>query len=301
MIGWMRRIRRWWWLRRHGTPGQKGLREFVYLDDTSVYSLLASRGPVATGFTATETFTAATESSDRITLNTGPLKADAGGRTSASRTSGSEIVRQSSAQARFTQLLRQEDDQVLIRSAPRRKRPKPSSLSDLVALSNDGRHSDWVTDVSALGRGEVVEIDVRLGAEALYRVSQTIESITGIVSQDPAAFGLAGDEGFKQAELLSKVLDGLLAQLVPVRGVATDLCCVTADERDLLVRRELIEAFEDGVCRRPPTCIWLPSPTSPSTGRTFVGSCSRMRSTQCSPGLRSTECLMPGTLCCLRT
>jgi hypothetical protein len=239
---WWTRFRRWVRRKRWEHQGNSVLREFVYLDEVSVYSLLASRsGPVATEFTQTESESLKDESTSGLAVNAGAVKGELGSRLEGTQTVGSQVVRKASAQARFKQLLDDEQDEMLLRAEPRTKRPKVRDLTALSRLAADGKSRDWVLDAAQLRRGDLLELEVELAAEEIYGVSQTMSSLLSILQEDPHAFGVDNSDALRYGMLMTRVLDALLVGLVPIRArvVSHMVLCHGSDE--LLVRKEFLQ------------------------------------------------------------
>ena len=110
------------------------LREFVYIDDVSVQSLLASRtGAIATNYTDSQTSETKRSREANIGVGYGPL--DLSGKANREESVGvtAQVVRQSNAQARFKQLRETELDELRLRAAP-------PDAPDNIALRADGGH-----------------------------------------------------------------------------------------------------------------------------------------------------------------
>src|SRR5690242_4475490 len=76
------------------------LREFVYLDEVSVYSLLSSRqGALASDYTDTRSETSLSELSGAVSANSGVLKGDLSSKLSGTEVQTSQVVRKSTIQA----------------------------------------------------------------------------------------------------------------------------------------------------------------------------------------------------------
>jgi hypothetical protein len=239
---WWTRFRRWLRRKRWERQGNSVLREFVYLDEVSVYSLLASRsGPVATEFTQTESESLKDESTSGLAANAGPVKGELGSRLEGTQTVGSQVVRKASAQARFKQLLDDEQDEMLLRAEPRTKRPKIRDLTALGRLAADGKSRDWILDAAQLRRGDLLELEVELAAEEIYEVDQTMSSLLSILQEDPQAFGVGNSDALRYGMLMTRVLDALLVGLVPIRARVVSHMVVRRGNDELLVRKELLQ------------------------------------------------------------
>lgn len=229
------RIRRWFRQRRRklASKSQKTtLREFVYLDEVSVYSLIASRlGPVATEFTETETAS---------------LKVDIASTVGGGVEQGSQVLRKSIVQTTFKELYELEMESLLIR--PMNDQVKPpviNSFNDLTSSMDTLKTDGWVLEPAELNRGQLLELEVQLEAEDIFRVSEVVSAILEIVEEDPNLFGLDPYDKLIQVKSINRILTKLLAGLIPVRGYAADYGIVNIDEKEWIVHRKLLNKFPD--------------------------------------------------------
>ncbi len=236
------RLSRWRRRRRRDKAAAESadapLREFVYLDDVSVYSLTASRlGSIATEFTDTETSTLGGEVESSLEGFGGFAKGSVRANSSSSREQSSQVLRKSIIQTAFKDMYDREADRLAIAS-PRTPLPDVGELSDLEKLAVAG---DWVVRPETLERGRLIELEVELEAEAVFRVNAVVSAFLEIVQEDLKVFGVSGPVGITEARAMSRVLDKLLTGLVPLRGRAVDFVLVEVGERELVVHREVFE------------------------------------------------------------
>ncbi|MGQ0433383.1 MAG: DUF6414 family protein [Microthrixaceae bacterium] len=237
--GWRRRRRRKKAAEESaGTP----LREFVYLDDVSVYSLTASRlGAIATEFTDTETNTLGGEVESSIEGFGGFAKGGVRAKSSASREQSSQVVRKSIIQTAFKDLYELEADRLLI-GGPSAQLPDQLASADLTRLADQG---EWVIDPAKFERGGLIELEVELETEAVFRVNAVVSAFLEIVQEDLEVFGITGPVGIAEARAMSRVLDKLLTGLVPLRGRAVDFVRTSVNGRDLVVHREVLDRLPE--------------------------------------------------------
>ncbi len=209
-MSWITGFRAWLRRRRRTRAAKKQkamLREFVYLDEVSVFSLIASRlGPVATEFTETERAS---------------LKAEVAG-VGGSSELGSQVLRKSTVQTTFKELYELEINSFAMRPVSENQRPpKVSIMNELISqkeiLSADG----WIVDPAKLARGQLLEVEVQLEAEDIFRVSSVVSAILEIIETNPEMFGVE-NKNVAQAKAVGRVLEKLLVGLVPLRGLAVD-------------------------------------------------------------------------------
>lgn len=97
---------RCWRRRRASKRNRPALREFIYLDEVSVYSLIASRlGPIATQFTETERATLQGEAGSSISSSVpGVAKAEVRARAVTIRSQETQVLKKSIVQTTFKKL-----------------------------------------------------------------------------------------------------------------------------------------------------------------------------------------------------
>lgn len=156
--GWLRRRRRERRWRKAERKERGPLREFVYLDEVAVYSLIASQvGLVVTEITDTQATSLQTELSSGIGVST-PLKAEVGSKLQAGESQSSQVLRKAIIQTTFEQLRDAAE-----RSKALKLRAEPDlapvqSLDDIKRLAT-GDGSSLVVPPGRLVRGDLVELE----------------------------------------------------------------------------------------------------------------------------------------------
>lgn len=240
------RLRVWFrrWRRKRASKRQKApLREFVYLDEVSVYSLNASRlGSIAAEFTEKQTASLQSEIGGSLDAGaSGIVKAGANSRLSAGQTQESQVVRRSIVQTTFKELYELELDSLAMRPIPEDlEPPRVDSLDDLKAATRTLGTDGWIVDPAKLARGQLLEAEVQLEAEDIFQFNEVVSTVLEIVQDDPEMFGIDLDERFGQVRSINRVLEKLLVGLVPVQGYATDYRVVKLGERELIVHYRLL-------------------------------------------------------------
>lgn len=241
---WWRRIRRKRAAKREAAP----LREFVYLDEVSVYSLIASKlGAIATEFTETETTSLQTDLSSSVGGGVGLVKGEISSRTEASRVQGSQVLRKSIVQTTFKELYELEQPRFAMRCIPAGDQPPAITRLDELerTVQANGTLDGWVIDPAELSRGRVVELEVELETESVYRVTAVLSSILEIVQEDLKVFGVDNYADLAQAGAVNRAIQKLLVGLIPVRGRAIDYDAVEIESKEWLVHKRLLESMTD--------------------------------------------------------
>jgi hypothetical protein len=250
ITGWCRRRRR----RRAARRGGKAdLREFVYLDEVSVYSLIASRtGAVPSEITETESALLRSELSSSIGAGAGVAKAEVGSTLEAQQSKGSQVVRKALVQSTFKELFDLESASLPLRSAsPEGDPPAPADGEALLALAGAGP-GPWVVSTDALHRGTLFELEVELEAEGIFRMSAMMTAFFEMVDENPKMLGSLSVPNLLDTFAVNKMLERLLAGLVPVRGRAVHHRYVEVGSKALIVHTSVLEAMgEHGLPVQP--------------------------------------------------
>ncbi len=177
---WRRRRRR----TKAAVKSQAPLRKFVYLDEVSVYSLIASKlGPIATEFTDSETTSLASDVEASGGVGMGPLKSGVRSRINTSETRGSQVLRKSIVQTTFKELHDLERARLLLQPRPNESVPSFRGREfNLQSLLDEG--PPWVVATDQLVRAPD-RLEVELEAEPVYQNSAVVSTMIDLVSESP--------------------------------------------------------------------------------------------------------------------
>lgn len=206
------------------------LREFVYLDESSVISLIAST-------TGGVTEQKSTVKRRQISGSIGGL-GNGGGALSATKEKSTEAVRRYVIQSNFKELYEMRADELVIsdeyeptKSVPRR------AWERVVPQGGD----ESVKEDIELKRGDLSEINVNLGSHEIYEYYTAIESIGGMFESAPEEAVQkidSTDFSMEQLEAFSELFEHLLADLVPIVGEASNYGVVEGGEGAQIVRKD---------------------------------------------------------------
>lgn len=242
----------WWSWRRWQAAGQNRhtpLREFVYLDEVSVYSLIASRlGAIAAEFTNTQTESLQNQSGISGRLGTtGVASAGADTRRISTNSQQSQVVRRSMIQTTFREFREYEKERFAVSlpedeadETPSEAMPNIVSWDDVLGNEEVLKKHHLLLDEEKLDRGALVEVKVVLETHASFQASAVFEAIAGMIAEKPDLFGTNADE-MEGAMFFKRIVDRLLAGLIPLRGVVADYAVVTLSGRRLIVHRDVYE------------------------------------------------------------
>jgi hypothetical protein len=226
------RAARAFWKELRGRKTKQGqLREFVYLDETSVESLLASLdGEVLTGITESRTKgyelgLSATGAAPGVPVGFSPS-------AKRSRSITVEEQRKSVAQSAFARL-RSRHYQSLRLEAEVGREEKPRRYLD----------SRTDLDLSTLRRGDLIEVDAVLGAAEVFKVKTVIDSMIGVVNAFPEMVPGAALAAIRQGAPIGALLGSLSQGLIPIEGVVAGYKSVKFEEREWIVADAIAQAL----------------------------------------------------------
>jgi hypothetical protein len=97
-----------------------------------------------------------------------------------------------------------------------------------------------VAVASSHRRGELVEFRVRLAADPVFRFGTLMTEVSGMADEHPLMFAENNAFGFlNQMEPVNRILQRLLAGLIPIRAKAVDYVVVMIDDVEYVVHHKL--------------------------------------------------------------
>lgn len=239
------RFRRWRRQRRiHRAARDRreaNLREFVYLDEISVFSLISSRlGSVATEFTATESRSLTDEITGATVASTGVIKGEVRAKTGATQTRGTQVLRKATVQATFRELHTCTEPDFGLHPTTKAPPLLHNARTLEVALMR-AQDDGWAKPADQLSRGQLVEIEVTLKAEDVFRVGTVVDTFLELVRETPEILGFDAQAQLPAAIAASTILNKLLFGLIPIRGRAVNYATVDLGDCEWVVHRDVVE------------------------------------------------------------
>jgi len=227
---WFRRF-----LLKHTFPSdKKNLREFAYLDEVSLRSLLSSQNGGLTDTTSEQTGrTWLVEGGTTVSIGTDALgKAGGTSRFQTSNSSTLQTSRKATVQSWFRELHAMSDLRLI------------SVVGDVKPLANQGgvkmAGNTSVTVSSALlTRGTLIELRVRLTADPIFQLGTMLHEFLGMAEDFPGEM-IQGISGLPEAGMINKLLDRLLAGLIPIKSEAIDYAVVEVDDQEYVVHKDAL-------------------------------------------------------------
>ena len=240
LCGWLRRAKR-----RRAPENPTGLlREFVYLDEVSVYSILASRkGGIAAEFTESQTASLSSEVGGLLSVGVDSTKAKLDSKLQASQVQGSQVLRKAVIQTSFKELYDIEHASLALSLPDPGRIPTVRTVVDLQEILKRPDRSAWIIDPSTIRRGELLEVEVELHADPIFRMASIITTLQELVEDNEQLFGNDVFVQLPQMRSMARVLESLLVGLVPIRGRLVDYRSARIDGRDVLIHHLLLEGM----------------------------------------------------------
>lgn len=207
---------------RHNRTWEQRRREFVYLDEVSVTSLVAARhGSIAETFKDTHSETVGSQVGGTLTAPATPLTPGANltSRMTSARTTTQEVVRRAVVQGTFRSLRITDTDLRLSVEDRQPGNKPPPATTDAELIKQLGklikqRRAARVTD---LKRGDVIELRVQLSADPTYQFAAAASSMLDLIKGRSAIFGI-DEQQFAGIAPLLELLPQMLFDLVPVNA-----------------------------------------------------------------------------------
>lgn len=221
------------------------LREFVYLDEVSLRSLLSSKKGEMTASTSNEVSQSVENESKNTTslggANIGKLEKISRFQTLNSSTL--QTARKATVQSWFRELDKLRD----IRLLETVQQVQPfENTQDVLKCSNS---SVCVKD-EELKRGKIVEFRVRLSTDPIFHLVTLLSEFKGMATDFPDMMGEHGGlEQLAEFEGISLVLQRLLAGLIPVRAEVLDYAVIELENAKYVVHVDAIAKL--GIASEP--------------------------------------------------
>jgi hypothetical protein len=209
--------------------------EFVYLDEVSVFSLLASKkGHVVESLQESSSHEVQGEASGQLT----GLVAGAGARVLASERKETQVIRKAIIQSRFVEL--QSCTKGDVRFDLEKKVSRDAWPTNLAALKSD-RQLCCEIDIQ---RGDLLALRIEVRPEEIFAVHAVGSAILPMIEKERPLFGGVEGQEIETSHAVMRVLDALMAGLVPLRGRVVDYSVATIDGKPFLVHQEAIKAVQ---------------------------------------------------------
>ena len=218
------------------------LREFVYLDEVSVYSILASyKSGIAMEFTESRTASLNSVDHNTASVGIGENKLGVGSQKNIGRSQGNQVLRKAIVQTSFKELC--DLQKAIPKLAPLKpgEPPEITNIADLEENIDSLTENRWIIRPSTFVRGQLVEAEVALEAEPIFRVISVITTLRELFEHNEELIGTMMVSQLAQMRSIAQVLDNLLSGLIPIRGCLIDYKSIKINDEDVLVHRRILD------------------------------------------------------------
>lgn len=238
----MRFLRRFnrWGKSRSASPTENPLREFVYLDEVSLVSLLSSQVGEVKDSTSNQTSGSfAVDVGTSASVGVAQVgKSEATTQFQTSNSSTLQTSRKSTVQSWFRDLYNLPDVRLIQPLA------NLDAISDLESLKSI-RDNSKVLKSSDLFRGALVEFRVEISPDPIFHLSTMLSEFFGMADDFPEMLvENNASSAAEEARPINKILQRLLAGLIPIRAKSLDYVVIEIEEVERIVHRELISGFD---------------------------------------------------------
>ncbi|MDX2972353.1 DUF6414 family protein [Kribbella solani] len=251
-------LRTWWRNRRRKrepTPQalEATFREFVYLDEVSVVSLLSARlGQVPSEFTQSMSNTSKVEISSSLDADAKVVKSKAGSRFESTQAQDTKVVSRATIQTGFRKLYAEAvKDRSLALGPIHEQRAAITADEAAAMLKSSTKHASkdltWLAPVKDLHRGDLMEMEIELQADSVFHVSTVVSILAELARESDQLMSQVNKKNYDQMREVNDILDKLLVGLVPIRCTVVDYVLVNAGgDAPLVVNRKVIDAIPEG-------------------------------------------------------
>lgn len=225
------------------------LREFVYLDEVSVTSLLSSRlGALPSEFTETLSSSMKSELSSGISADAKILKSNVGSRFEATQSRDSQVLRKATVQATFKDLYEKQSDSLVIK--PESSAGVPPDWSQISTARAEDRLESiakyWIISESRFTRGGLFEAEVELRADPTFHVNSIISTLADLIS-DPSVAGQVNQADMDEALAMNRIIETLMAGLVPLKCKFLDYAVYLIDGEQYVIHQKATAGLPESI------------------------------------------------------
>lgn len=213
-------------------------REFVYLDETSVISLIAS---TTGGITEQKSTVKRRQISGSIKGGLGDKSSSLGANVGATKEKETQATRRYVIQSNFKELYDMRADDMVIGDEYDETESVPRKIWNCLT-SNSSSSSNPIHETE-VNRGDLAEINVDLGSHKVYNFYTAVGSIAEIYDVFPDDSQFVDDLETEEFTIeilnaISELVEHLLAGLVPIVGEAKNYAVIVEDGTPKIVSKE---------------------------------------------------------------
>lgn len=236
-------------LRLFGPPPLRfPLREFAYLDETSVQSLLASvTGEIVSEVRESASVASETGFGGRLRGGDASSGAAIEAKYRSSSSQSSEVLRKAVIQSTFKRLIEAVTVSNALHSIGGELSGNEGAVKSTAELATNLDRLDraqLLLRADELKRGDLLELEVELNTEDIFKVSVALSAISEIVDKSPELFDSSPDAALRQMVSANRLLESILVGLVPITARIVDSKMLDLDGSIVVVREGVLGLSE---------------------------------------------------------
>lgn len=217
----------------------------MYLDEVSVHSILASRqGGIATQFTESQKSSRTSDVGRSAGIGLGATKAKMDRKSRTADAKSSQVLSKAVIQTSFKELYEIERDSLAMRPLEDTTAPEFVRPYDFARMLERDKGRPWLFDPARFGRGDLIEVEVALEADPIFHVVSVFATVMDLFEDNEHFLGDDVAAQLPQFGSVVRVLEGLLAGLVPIRGRLVEYMSATIGDRETLIHQKLLDQLE---------------------------------------------------------
>ncbi|MGW0056499.1 DUF6414 family protein [Nocardia nova] len=219
----------WTWGRAKRQFAGAAVREFIYLDEISVISMLAARsGAVTEQIQEGSTREEQQQGDSTAGVNVKGLKAESKSSFQTKSSQSVQTTRKSNIQSQFKAFYEDAKKEKLLfpGDSPRKEVQKIEKLLEADGLCRPEKE---------IARGDLVDFTVILRADPIYRMGAMIAEFVGMSDDHPEVFGTVQGTMTSEMRSYGKLLERFMTGLVPIKATVKDVRLLSYGEARYLV------------------------------------------------------------------
>lgn len=222
------------------------LREFVYLDEVSVTSLLSSRrGRIPHEFTESITAAMKAEINGQVEAGAGVAKGRIGSKYESSRSTNSQMVSKATAQTLFKTLYEEEEDLLVLREPSSTEKVPDINATKVYFAGSKLEATPWIVPVKTMRRGQLIEVEVELEADAAFQMSTIVSTFKELSEESEDIRRQISGPTFDEMLSVNQMLEKMLVGLIPIRCLLANWKAVEHKGQGFLVHQALTEHIKE--------------------------------------------------------
>ena len=159
----------------------------------------------------------------------------------------SQVLSKAVIQTSFKELYELERDSLAVRPLEDTTAPESIRAYDFASmLEMEDKGRPWLVDPASLGRGDLIEVKVSLEADPIFHMVSVFATVMDLFEDNEHLLGDDVAAQLPQVRSLVRVLEGLLAGLVPVRARLVEYKSAKIGDREVLIHEKLLNQIETG-------------------------------------------------------